>query len=372
MSSPLFFLSAGDPSGDNASARLVDEFTDRLPELTLFGLGGPRLRQRGQEQLAKPEDLAVLGFWEVAKRFRFFQKLMARCVSNIRTRRPDCVILVDYPGFNLRLAKRIRALGIPVIYYISPQIWAWGHKRLPLIRECVDLMLLILPFEQQFYEGTGVNSKFVGHYLLEDIPAEQISSQPPIDGFLALLPGSRPQEVERMLPVMLDTARQFKERHGTHAVVAATRNGYDYEAALRKHQIDNVTLAYDDARRVIHDSVLVLSASGTATLEAAIIGRPMVVVYKTGNITYQIARRLIKIDKIGLVNLVLNDNVAPELIQHDATPDKMLAALSHLYTDEELYHATCVQLNKAPSLLGGRGASARAASMILELVGRSE
>lgn len=370
MSSPLFFLSAGDPSGDNASARLVEELTGRLQGLSLFGLGGPRLRQGGQEQLAEPADLAVLGFWEVAKRFRFFQKLMARCVNEIRSRCPDCVILVDYPGFNLRLAKRIRALGIPVIYYISPQIWAWGHKRLPLIRECVDLMLLILPFEQQFYEGTGVNSRFVGHYLLEDIPAEQISSQPPIDGSLALLPGSRQQEVERMLPVMLQTARQFKERHGARAVVAATRNGYDYESALKKYQADDVTLAYDDARRVIHDSVLVLSASGTATLEAAIIGRPMVVVYKTGNITYQIARRLIKIDKIGLVNLVLNDKVAPELIQHEATPDKMMAALSQLYTDDERYGATCVRLNEVPSLLGGRGASARAASMILELVGK--
>ncbi|MDH3891073.1 MAG: lipid-A-disaccharide synthase [candidate division Zixibacteria bacterium] len=368
MSSPTLFLSAGDPSGDNASARLVDELARRMPGLAVFGLGGPGLRQRGQEQLALPADLAVLGFWEVAKRFRFFQKLMACCVSEIRTRRPDCVILVDYPGFNLRLAKRIRTLGIPVIYYISPQIWAWGHRRLPLIRQCVDLMLLILPFEQRFYANTGVNSKFVGHYLLEDIPAEYISSRPPVDGTLALLPGSRRQEVERMLPVMLKTAQKFKERHGTRAVVAAAGNGYDYDAALSDFQSEDVELVYDDARRVIHQSTLVLSASGTATLEAAIIGRPMVVVYKTGNITYQIARRLIKIDKIALVNLVLNDKVAPELIQHDATPEKMLAALSQLYTDEERYDATCLRFNEAPGLLGGTGASARAASMIHELL----
>jgi lipid-A-disaccharide synthase len=372
MSSPLIFLSAGDPSGDNASARLVEELALKLPGLSLFGLGGPRLRQCGQEQLAESADLAVLGFWEVAKHFRFFQELMARCVKEIRTRRPDCVILVDYPGFNLRLAKRIRALGIPVVFYISPQIWAWGHRRLPQIRECVDLMLLILPFEQEFYEGSGVNSRFVGHYLLEDIPAEYISSQPPIDGSLALLPGSRRQEVERMLPVMLETARQFNRKFGTRAVVAAARNGYDYESAIAEYKGDSITLVYDDARRVIHDSVLVLSASGTATLEAGIIGRPMVVVYKTGNLTYQIARRLIKIDKIGLVNLVLNDRVAPELIQHDATPDKMLAALSQLYSDEERYGETCARLNEVPSLLGGEGASARAASMILKVLGKSD
>ena len=372
MSSPLIFLSAGDPSGDNASTRLIEELSRKLPGLTLFGLGGLGLARCGQEQMAESTDLAVLGFWEVAKRFRFFQKLMTRSVEEIRTRRPDCVILVDYPGFNLRLAKRIRTLGLPVVVYISPQIWAWGHRRLPLIRKCVDLMLLILPFEQQFYEGTGVNSKFVGHYLLEDIPTEYISSQPPTEGSLALLPGSRHQEVERMLPAMLETAQLFKQNFGTPAVVAATRNGFDYESALKRYQADNVTLVYEDARRVVHNSVLVLSASGTATLEAAIIGRPMVVVYKTGNITYQIARRLIKIDKISLVNLVLNDRVAPELIQQEATPEKMMAELSQLYTDETKYSATCARLNEVPSLLGGTGASERAALMILEMIGKPD
>ena len=368
MSSPTFFLSAGDPSGDNAAARLTDELRKKVPELSLFGLGGSRLRTLGQEQLADPGDLAVLGFWEVARHFRFFQKLLRRCADEIRSRRPNCLILVDYPGFNLRLAKMVRPLGIPIIYYISPQVWAWGHRRLGLIRECVDLMLSILPFEQQFYKDNGVESHFVGHYLLEDIPADLIASEPPVDGGLALLPGSRRQEIERMLPAMLETACRFNSKFGTRAVVAGVRDSYDYESLTRKYQADGVTVVYDDARQVIHDASLVLTASGTATLETAVIGRPMVVLYKTGFVSYQIAKHLIKIDKIALVNLVLNDKVVPELIQGEATPDNMLAELEKLYNDESHYDAIRTRLNEAPSLLGGTGASERAAQMILRTV----
>ncbi len=368
MSAPTFFLSAGDPSGDNAAARLADQLRKKVPELSLFGLGGSRLRTLGQEQLADPGDLAVLGFWEVARHFRFFQKLLRRCADEIRSRRPNCLILVDYPGFNLRLAKMVRPLGIPIVYYISPQVWAWGHRRLRLIRECVDLMLSILPFEQQFYKDSGVESCFVGHYLLEDIPADLIASEPPTDGGLALLPGSRRQEIERMLPAMLETASRFSMKFGTRAVVAGVRGSSDYESLIRKHLADGVTVVYDDARQVIHDSSLVLTASGTATLETAVIGRPMVVLYKTGFVTYQIAKHLIKIDKIALVNLVLNDKVVPELIQGEATPDKMLAELEKLYNDESHYGAIRARLNEVPSLLGGTGASERAAQMILQTV----
>ena len=368
MSAPTFFLSAGDPSGDNAAARLTNELRNKVPELSLFGLGGSRLRALGQEQLADPGDLAVLGFWEVARHFRYFQKLLRRCADEIRARRPNCLILVDYPGFNLRLARMVRPLGIPIVYYISPQVWAWGHRRLGLIRECVDLMLSILPFEQQFFKKNGVESHFVGHYLLEDIPADLIASEPPTGGGLALLRGSRRQEIERMLPAMRETACRCNSKFSTRAVVAGVRDSYDYESLIRKQHADDVTVAYDDARQVVHDSSLVLTASGTATLETAVIGRPMVVLYKTGFVTYQIAKHLIKIDKIALVNLVLNDKVVPELIQGEATPDNMLAELEKLYNDESYYDAIRTRLNEVPSLLGGTGASERAAQMILRTV----
>jgi len=371
MPSPTFFLSAGDPSGDNASARLVGALRTESPNLGLFGLGGNRLRFLGQEQLAEPADLAVLGFWEVARRFRFFQKLLRRCVEEVRSRRPACIILVDYPGFNLRLAKKLRPLGIPIVYYISPQVWAWGKRRVGLIRDCVDLMLSILPFEQSFFDKHNIKSHFVGHYLLEDIPEEYIASGPPADGPLALLPGSRRQEVQRMLPPMLRAARLYNERCGGRAVVAAISNTCDYEALLRDSQATGVTIVYDDTRRVIHDSRLVLTASGTATLETGLIGRPMVVLYKTGFITYHIARRLVKIDNIALVNLVLGETVAPELIQNQATPERMVSELEKLTRDRDRYETARTRLNELPGLLGGTGASQRAAQMIIETAEKS-
>jgi lipid-A-disaccharide synthase len=339
-----------------------------MPSHSLFGLGGSRLRFLGQEQLADSSDLAVLGFWEVAKRFRFFQKLLDTCVYEIKRRRPNCIILVDYPGFNLRLARKVRPLGIPIIYYISPQVWAWGKRRIGLIRECVDLMLTILPFERSLFDAHGIKSQFVGHYLLEDIPTEYQCSEPPPDGPLALLPGSRCQEIERMLPPMLETARRFSGKYGVPAVVAAVRERFDYDSLLQQGLASEVSLAYDDARRVVRDSRLVLTASGTATLETAVIGRPMVVLYKTGFITYQIAKRLIKIDKIALANLVLDDKVVPELIQREASPDKMLTELETLYNDENYYRAVRARLNELPARLGGPGASERAAQMILQTV----
>jgi len=367
------FFSAGDISGDNASARLVTSLRALVPDLALCGLGHEKLRRLGQEQFADGSDLTVIGFWEVAKRVRFFRQLIHRCVDEISRRRPDAVVLVDYPGFNLRLAKRIRHLGIPIIYYVSPQIWAWGGKRVSQIEQLVDLMLLILPFEVDFYRTTKVNAHFVGHYLLEDIPREYITSLPPMSDrpLLALLPGSRPQEIERMFQPMLATAKLFNAAHGGRAVVAGIRGAFNYDAALAPYRADGITVSYDDTRRLVYESSLVLTASGTATLEAGIIGRPMVIVYKTGTITYQIARRLIKLDKIGLVNLVLGEKVVPELIQNEVIPSRIVAELNRFVTDRAHYGQTVAALSRVPAVLGGTGASDRAARLIVDFTGRT-
>ena len=313
--------------------------------------------------------MAVLGFWEVARRFRFFRSLLAQCHREIARRRPGCVILVDYPGFNLRLAERLKMLNIPIIYYISPQIWAWGHGRLKQIRRLVDLMVLILPFEEAFYRESGVKTHFVGHYLLEDIPPDYAGSPPPEGGHLALLPGSRPQEVERMLPVMLDAADLFCRKHGTKAVIAGVRGAVEsalYERLTKRVQTTAISIRYGDARKVIHDSSLVLTSSGTATLETAIIGRPMVVVYKTGFLTYLIARRLVKLDKIALANLVLNEKLVPELIQGEVNTGRILAELDRYKSDSAYYREVTAKLHSVPGLLGGSGASERAAELVGE------
>ncbi len=366
MDEPLLFVSAGDPSGDTACARLAAILQDRRPELRLFGLGGPRLKRMGQEQLADPSSLAVLGFWEVAKQYSFFHRLFQRCVREIEKRRPRAILLVDYPGFNLRLARRIRPLGIPIIYYISPQVWAWGKGRLRQIRDYVDQMLVILPFEPEFFREHRIPCRFVGHYLVEDIPPEFIGSSAPGNGQIALLPGSRRQEIERMLPVMLKAAVELNRQHGCRAVVAAIEGAYDYDPVCTPCRDNGVTVACDDPRRVVYESDLALTASGTATLEAGIIGRPMVVVYKTGFITYQIARHLVKLDSIALINLVLGDKVVPELIQSAAGAKNMVGALTRYLEDEVYRREVESALKRLPSLLGGQGASERAAEAVQE------
>jgi lipid-A-disaccharide synthase len=334
------------------------------PDLKLMGLGGPRLRALGQEQLAEPSDLAVLGFWEVVKRYGFFRDLMHRAVDTIAQRRPSAILLVDYPGFNLRLAKRVKQLGIPILYYISPQVWAWGNKRIAEIRELVDQLIVILPFEADFYRLHNIKAEFVGHYLQEDIPAEYIGSPVPHSKRIALLPGSRPQEVERMLAPMLEALARFNQRYETSATIAAVRNTFDYERVIAPYRSSGVNVEYDNARRVIFESDLVVTASGTATLETGLIGRPMVIVYKTGRITFEIARRLVKIDKIGLVNLVLGDKVVPELIQNEVTPERLCGEMEKLWNDLALFDRTISRLSSLPSLLHGHGASDRAAALV--------
>jgi len=364
MGQPRLFVSAGDPSGDQAVARVIADLQHRLPGLQTFGLGGPCLAQLGQRQLAAPEKLAVMGFWEVARRFWFFGNLLRTCQREIARQNPGAILLVDYPGFNLRLARRVRSLGIPIVYYISPQVWAWGQGRIADIRDLIDRMLVILPFEEPFFRSNGVKATFVGHYLMEDIPREFIGTAPPGHRRLALLPGSRRQEVSRMLPEMLKVAAEFNRRHGWTSVVAARRGVYDYDSLCDRYNQSGVTTVYDDSRRVIVESDLVLSASGTATLEVGIIGRPMVIVYKTGWLTYQIARRLVKLDKIALINLVLGENEFPELVQGDATARRMMLELEHLANDAKANAQALERLRTVPSILGGAGASERAASEI--------
>jgi lipid-A-disaccharide synthase len=225
-------------------------------------------------------------------------------------------------------------------------------------------MLVILPFEEEFYRRNGVACCFVGHYLLEDIPADYIGSKTPRHRQVALLPGSRRQEIERMLPPMLEAVSRLNCDHGVTSVVAAVSGAFDYDSMCWKYERDGVKVVYDDARRVMYGSDLVLASSGTATLEAAIIGRPMVVVYRTGFVSYAIARCLVKLRQIGLVNLVLGENVVPELIQGRATGRRMAYELERYLTDADYCASVTAALTRVPSLLGGRGASQRAAEAI--------
>ncbi|MGH8014754.1 MAG: lipid-A-disaccharide synthase [Candidatus Zixiibacteriota bacterium] len=368
MAEKGIFISAGDPSGDNAGSLLLSAIKKKSSKATFVGLGGKRMLEQGQEQLTESSRLAVMGFWEVVKNYGFFRELFHRCIEGIKRRRPSCVVLIDYPGFNLRLAKAVKKLGIPVIYYISPQVWAWGHRRVREINENVDRMIVILPFESEFYRKNGMECDFVGHYLLEDIPPDYISSPIPTKGQVALLPGSRPQEIRRMLPPMFEAVHRFNSKHGTKGVIAGVRGVFDYDSFVKDFGDGSVSVEYDNPRKVIFESSLVLTKSGTATLETAIIGRPMIVVYKTGFFNYLIAKNLIKLDKIALVNLVLGKKVVPELIQYEVNSNNMYAELKKLADNREQVGNIKQEFDRVPQILGGIGASERAAEIILKFI----
>jgi len=363
MGQPSLFVSAGDPSGDNAAGHLITILKKQIPEIKFSGLGGPYLKKLGQIQLADSNDLAVIGFWEVARRYLFFRRLFYRCVEKIKTERPACVLLVDYPGFNLRLAEKIKPFGIPIVYYISPQVWAWGKGRTAKIERLIDLMMYILPFEEETYADLSLESHFIGHYLLEDIPELYIKSQLPDNRQIALLPGSRPQEIERMLPVMLKAVAIMRDKHNTEAVVAGVKDTFDYSQYIPSDS-DSLRLSFEDSRRIIYESRMVLTSSGTATLETGIIGRPMVVIYKTGFITYHIARNLIKLKMIGLVNLVQGEITVPEFIQNDANAENIALELERYLTDNDYLSVVKEKLDRIPGILGGPGASERAAKLV--------
>mgnify|MGYP001304148705 CR=1 FL=1 len=360
------FISAGDPSGDIAGSHLLKKLKEKCGALDCFGLGGKRMAAEGQEQLVPGSKLAVLGFWEVAKKFRFFQRLMHDTIRQIEIKRPKIVILIDYPGFNLRLAGKVHDLGIPVIYYVSPQIWAWGGKRIKEIKERVDLMLLILPFEKNIYDKAGVKNKFVGHYLLDDMEERFIKAPYNTKSdLIALLPGSRPQEIERMLPAMINSAEILSKSGRWRFAVAGVEGTVDYGAYIHKASVP-MELRLGQTRQLIADSRLVITSSGTATLETGIIGRPMVVIYKTGAVTYRIARSLVTVDKIALINICGEKKIVPELIQGEATPERIAAEARPMLEDDRAALDIINELHGVTDRLGRAGVAERAAEAIRE------
>jgi lipid-A-disaccharide synthase len=353
------FMAAGDPSADFPGKNLIDEIRRECPDVGLFGLGGPMMQQAGLEAMADHRDLAVMGFSEVVPKFLFFRRLMTRTVNMITERRPKAVILMDYPGFNLRLAKRIKPLGIPIIYYISPQVWAWGKGRVAAIKRLIDLMLVIFPFEETFFRGHGIEVRFVGHPLVDryrDVPDKNTCRTKLRYGgsgrIISFLPGSRLQEIRRMLPVMMRAADAIKADLGDVRMVLAAVPNIDkqiYQRLVGPRAIDIHTGATPE---MLAASDLVITSSGTATVEAAYFGAPMIVVYKTGFATYQIARRLVTLDSIAMVNIIAGRKIVPELIQSEATAAAIAAQALGLLRDTARYDTMVRDLKSVREALG--------------------
>jgi len=374
---------AGETSGDLHAAGVVAELRRRVPDLTIEGIGGERMRRAGVRLLAHASDLAVVGLIEVAARLPAIWRAYRTMIRCLRDQRPDLVVLVDFPDFNLRLARRAFRLGIPVVYFISPQVWAWRAGRIRAIGRYVRRLLVIFPFEEGFYRDRGIEALYVGHPLMDRSACapstDEARHRLRLDGtapVLGLLPGSRTGEITRHLPVLLRSAKQLLEERSDLRVIIAAAEGLplDLIGSYVDQEAVSATVVQGRTDEVMAASDLILVASGTATLEAAIIGTPMVIVYRLALLSWLFGRLLIKVPYIGMVNLVAGRRVVPELIQFQATPERVAEEARRLLLSAEQRCRMRQELQQVRDQLGPPGALSRAADAILECLqsGRSE
>ena len=345
MAGPTIFLSAGEASGEHYGTSLIHAIRERASDATFFGLGGERMEAAGLKRIVRAEDVAVMGITEVIRHmpriYGEYRKLKKSLQS--QPRKPDAAVLIDFPDVNLGLARELHRLGIPVIFFVSPQLWAWKKHRIHQVKRYVDRMLVIFPFEEQFYQGHGVEVTFVGHPLA-DLPAplttrEKFAAAHNLDSskpWVALLPGSRQKEINLNLPTMLEAAEQLGEDVEFVLPIAPMLSSeYQAEiAAMVKPVVPRVTLVHD-ARAALDHARASVVASGTATVEAALIGNPFVVVYRISKLSYAVAKRVVKVPFVAMVNLIANREVVPELIQGDFTAANVVLHLRRLLHNED-------------------------------------
>ncbi len=368
-------ISCGEPSGDLYAGALAVEIRRRAPDTAIFGLGGQRLMAGGGDLLAEYRGLSVTGLVEALRVIPRSLSVLRRLLDAARSEQPQALVVIDFPDFNFWLAPAVKRLGIPVIYYISPQVWAWRGYRMKAIKRVADRVLVIFPFEEAIYRNAGVPVEFVGHPLVDlarpQEPKEAFFKELHLDParpVVALLPGSRPNEVERLLPVMRDAAQEIAARlPGVQFVIARAPSLDDrLFRALDWHTVlPTEVLARTDDVLVAAD--VAVTASGTATVQAALHGVPMVVVYRLSPWTYRLGRRLVHVDTFAMVNLIAGRRVVPELIQDQCTPESVAREVLSFFTDTARAAETRAALHEVREKLGGPGASGRAAEAVLAI-----
>ena len=371
---------AGEASGDMHAAHLVRRVQARDPSVAFSGIGGPRMREAGVDIRVDAGRLAVVGLVEVLRHWHDIKAALRSMRSALREERPDLLILVDYPEFNLRLARTARELGIPVLYYISPQVWAWRRYRVRRIRRDVDLMAVVFPFEQDFYRRHGVQARFVGHPLLEHaVPRPDRASARrrldlPADAtVIGLFPGSRHSELRRLMPLLLDTARRLhahRPRLRFLLAVAPTLGRHDIEAYTRQGPPLPLILADGGSSDAIAACDVIATASGTATLEIGLHQVPMVIVYRIAPLSYALLRHLVHLEHIGLCNIVACRRVVPELLQGEATPARLTAELERILGDPAEAQRMRRELGTLEKRLGTPDDADRIENVVLEMLAR--
>lgn len=383
MTAKKLLVIAGERSGDFHASRIIASLKRLSPSMEVFGVGGEKMARSGAEILKDITGLAVVGFTEVVKNYFVFRRLFRSLLEIAKRRQPDAVLLVDYPGFNLRLAPALKALGITVIYFVSPQIWAWGRNRIQKMREFIDHMIVVFEFEVPLYEEAEINVTYVGHPLADvlqpSVSREQFRQRhaiPPDANMVALLPGSRVNEVRRHVPLMGKAAELIRRTlAGTGFLLPAASEELAEECRrlLEQHRIAAPIKILDDATYdAVSASDAAIVSSGTATLETGCLGVPLVVIYRVSPLTYLIARRLVTIRNIGLINIVAGETLAPEFVQRRARPSKIAGEIVRFLSDSQLRRTIREKLSGVREKLGPPGAPERAARVILGILGREE
>ncbi|MFI5116007.1 MAG: lipid-A-disaccharide synthase [Terriglobales bacterium] len=378
-------ISAGEASGEFYGAKLMEALRCQVsqqtppPELEFFGVGGDQMRAAGCDLLVDAREIAEVGIVEVIRHIPLIYRRFREVVREAERRRPDAAVLIDFPEFNLRLARELHKRGVPVIYYVSPQLWAWKQGRIERVRKYVRKMLVIFPFEERFYRERGIEAQFVGHPLA-DLPSPQVSREQfaaqheldPARQWIALLPGSRRGEVSRIFPTLLEAAQLLGPEYVYIVPVASTLDAGWVASFLRGCKGPQITFTRDAQASLLHARAAAV-ASGTSTLEAALIGTPFTMVYRVAPLTWGLGRRLVKVDRFAMVNLIAERDMVPELVQSEFTPQRVCAELRRLIPEGEARETMIagfgeVRRRLRPSGEGGT-ASERAAQAVLALLG---
>ncbi|WP_156817217.1 lipid-A-disaccharide synthase [Rubritalea marina] len=371
----IYFI-AGEVSGDTHGAELIHALLSQQPELQVHGTGGPMMQQASNGTVHDwVEDAAVMGIWEVLKQYSWFKQQFDQMLETIIEIKPSALVLIDYPGFNLRMAKAVRQAlpNTKIIYYISPQVWAWNKKRIPVMAEVLDLMLCIFPFEKPIFEKAGLKTEFVGHPLVDELEEKRIEIErdPTLVG---LFPGSREREVSRLFPVMLESARRLKIEHPElrfKAPAASAKLSTLMQQCIEQSDLPQglIEISEGDSHSLMQHAGCGVIASGTATLEAAYFGLPYCLIYKIAWPSFMLGKLLVKIDFIGLVNILAGKQVVQEFIQSDADPTHIQSSLASFIESPEKVQALQLKLAETSQLLGERGCHNRAAKHILQEIG---
>lgn len=363
------FISAGDPSGDIHAARLMKKIKQKAGYCTFIGIGGNKMKAEGLKSIADLKDISVVGFWEVAKRIRFFQKLLKRSQKLLMEQKADIFIPVDYPGFNIKLASFAKKNHIPVVYYIAPQLWAWGKNRAEKLVESVNKALVVFPFEVEYFQNFGLNAEFVGHPLLE-LPAfqEPVKSYEERNKTVAMLPGSRQQEISGHIDLFIDTAKYITKKDPSLNITIAKSENVDethYNPALLNE--NGIDLS-ENSIELMQNSLTGIIKTGTSNLEAALCGLPFVMTYKTSLFTYLLGKKLINLPYLSIINILHYRNIIDELIQKDATPEKLGNSVLSLVNDRSKYDEIQQHMINTKEKLGNKPASENAANAILKIL----